>query len=56
MAMPDYRPSNYSAEGVRKIETMGPWEYSKLRLSEAEIQAMIAPPKPVIANPCPVTW
>lgn len=64
MALPEYRsPSSNSVQSptsttpsVRRIEMMGPWEYSKLRLSEAEIQAMVPPPKPAVANPCPVTW
>lgn len=56
MAMPEFRPSNDRNSSVRSIQTMGPWEYSKLRLSEQEIRAMIAPPQRAIANPCPVSW
>lgn len=56
MAMPEYRVPVQRNANLRRIEEMGPWEYSRLRLSEAEIAVMIPAPKPVIANPCPVTW
>ncbi|KIM31784.1 hypothetical protein M408DRAFT_327218 [Serendipita vermifera MAFF 305830] len=56
MAMPEFKASNTLNSSVRSIQIMGPWEYSRLRLSEQEIRAMIAPPKRAIANPCPVSW
>ncbi|KAG8833404.1 hypothetical protein FRC17_010730 [Serendipita sp. 399] len=51
--MPDYKSPPMRPNVVRSIEMMGPWEHSKLKLSEAEIAAMITAPKPAIPNPCP---
>jgi hypothetical protein len=56
MAMPEFKAGNVSNTGARSIQVMGPWEYSKLRLSEQEIRAMVTPPQRAIANPCPVSW
>lgn len=56
MAMPDFKAASGSNTGVRSIQVMAPWEYSKLRLSEQEIRAMVTPPQRAIANPCPVSW
>jgi hypothetical protein len=56
MAMPGFKAASGTNTGVRSIQVMGPWEYSKLRLSEQEISAMVTPPQRAIANPCPVSW
>jgi hypothetical protein len=56
MSMPEFKATNGSNTGVRSIQVMGPWEYSKLRLSEQEIRAMVTPPQRAIPNPCPVSW
>jgi hypothetical protein len=56
MTMPEFKASSGLNPGVRTIQMMGPWEYSKLRLSESEISAMIAAPPRAVANPCPVSW
>ena len=54
--MQEFRAQPNRTANSRSIEMMGPWEHSKLRLSEAEIAAMISAPLPVIPNPCPITW
>jgi len=56
MMMPEFKATGGSTPGTRSIQIMGPWEYSKLRLSEQEIRAMITPPQRAIPNPCPVSW
>ncbi|KAG8748976.1 hypothetical protein FRC14_001784 [Serendipita sp. 396] len=56
LSMPDFKAPLIRPNVVRSIEMMGPWEHSKLKLSEAEIAAMITAPKPAIPNPCPVSW
>ena len=56
MAMPEFKATSGPNTGVRSIQVMAPWEYSKLRLSEQEIRAMVTPPQRAIANPCPVSW
>ncbi|CAG7854063.1 SubName: Full=Uncharacterized protein {ECO:0000313/EMBL:CCA69591.1} [Serendipita indica DSM 11827] len=57
LSMQQFRAQQPARMGaVRSIDMMGPWEHSKLRLSEAEIAAMISAPLPVVANPCPISW
>lgn len=53
--LPEYKATNIYGS-TRKIDSMGPWEYSKRVFSETEVSSLIAAPARAMPNPCPVSW
>jgi len=55
VVMQDYKAATIQ-DSTRRIDSMGPWEYSKKVFSESEISTLIAAPARALPNPFPVTW